>query len=85
MPVDLPQGEAPNLQHKEPVTLTITKDSQIFLDKTPATLDDMAFALKPMLQAARPRRGRRTPTTRRPREPWCRRCCRRAAPASSTF
>ena len=36
--VNLPQGDAENLQHKEPVTLTITKDSQIFLDKTPTTL-----------------------------------------------
>ena len=34
---------------KEPVTLTITKDSQIFLDKTPVTLETMAFTLKPML------------------------------------
>jgi biopolymer transport protein ExbD len=47
--VDLPQGDAPSLQHHEPVTLTITKDSHIFLDKTPATLDDMAFKLKAML------------------------------------
>ena len=28
-----------SLQHQEPVTLTITKDSKIFLDKTPTTLD----------------------------------------------
>jgi biopolymer transport protein ExbD len=47
--VNLPQGDAPNLEHKEPVTLTITKDSKIFLDKTPTTLDAMAFALKAML------------------------------------
>jgi len=47
--VNLPQGNAPNLQHKEPVTLTITKDSHVFLDKTPVTLANMAFALKPML------------------------------------
>jgi biopolymer transport protein ExbD len=47
--VNLPQGDAPNLEHKEPVTLTITKDSKIFLDKTPATLSTMAFALKSML------------------------------------
>ncbi len=50
--VNLPQGDAPNLQHREPVTLTITKDSHLFLDKTPVTLDDMAFVLKPMLAAA---------------------------------
>src|SRR5215469_7735341 len=48
--VNLPQGDAPNLQHKEPLALTITKDSKIFLDKTPATLETMAFALKRMLQ-----------------------------------
>ena len=48
--VNLPQGEAPNLQHKEPVALTITKDSKIFLDKTPATLETMAFTLKSLLQ-----------------------------------
>jgi biopolymer transport protein ExbD len=47
--VNLPQGDAPNLEHKEPVTLTITKDSKIFLDKTPTTLSSMAFALKAML------------------------------------
>ena len=50
--VNLPQGEAPNLQHKEPVALTITKDSRIFLDKTPATLETMAFTLKAMLQGS---------------------------------
>ena len=47
--VNLPQGNAPNLQHKEPVTLTVTKDSHIFLDKTPVTLQNMAFTLKAML------------------------------------
>ena len=47
--VNLPQGDAPNLEHKEPVTLTITKDSRIFLDKTPATLTTMAFTLKSLL------------------------------------
>jgi biopolymer transport protein ExbD len=52
--VNLPQGDAPNLQHKEPVTLTITKDSQIFLDKTPVTLANMAFTLKTMLSGGDP-------------------------------
>ncbi len=47
--VNLPQGNAPNLEHKEPVTLTITKDSKIFLDKTPTTLSSMVFTLKTML------------------------------------
>jgi biopolymer transport protein ExbD len=47
--VNLPQGDAPNLQHKEPVTMTVTKESKIFLDKTPVTLPTMAFVLKTML------------------------------------
>ena len=47
--VNLPKGDAPNLQHKEPVALTITKDSRIFLDKTPTTLATLAFTLKGML------------------------------------
>jgi biopolymer transport protein ExbD len=47
--VNLPQGDAANLEHKEPVTLTITRDSHIFLDKTPTTLETMAFSLKGML------------------------------------
>ncbi len=47
--VNLPKGNAENLQHQEPVTLTITKDSQIFVDKTSATLENLAFVLKPRL------------------------------------
>jgi biopolymer transport protein ExbD len=49
--VNLPQGDAPNLQHKEPVAITVTRDGKIYLDKTPVTLATMAFALKPMLSA----------------------------------
>ena len=50
MPVDLPRGEAAALQPRQPVTLTITGDSQIYLDSTLATLDTLADILKPMLQ-----------------------------------
>jgi biopolymer transport protein ExbD len=53
--VNLPQGDAPNLEQKEPVTLTVTKDSKIFLDKTPTTLSTMAFALKAILNQHDPR------------------------------
>jgi biopolymer transport protein ExbD len=52
--VNLPQGNAENLQHKEPVTLTITKDSQIFIDKTAVTLESMAVTLKSMLKSGDP-------------------------------
>ena len=31
------------------VTLTVTRDSKLFLDKTPVTLETMAATLKPML------------------------------------
>jgi biopolymer transport protein ExbD len=48
--VNLPRGDAPNLQHKEPVALTITRDSKIFLDKAPTTLATMALTLKSMLR-----------------------------------
>jgi biopolymer transport protein ExbD len=49
LPVNLPQGQAAPMQPKTPVTLTITSDSTIFLDKTEVTLDTLASALKPML------------------------------------
>ena len=49
LPVDLPQGHAAPIQAKTPVTLTITRDSRIFLDKTPVTLADLAATLKAML------------------------------------
>jgi len=52
--VNLPKGNAENLQHQEPVTMTITKDSQVFIDKTPATLENLAFVLKPMLTPGDP-------------------------------
>ena len=52
--VNLPRGDAENLQHKEPVTLTITRQSQIFQDNTPATLENLAFVLKPMMSGRDP-------------------------------
>jgi biopolymer transport protein ExbD len=48
--VNLPQGHAAPMQPKTPVTLTITRDSQILLDKTPVTLGTLAQTLKPMLK-----------------------------------
>ena len=47
--VNLPKGEAESLKHKEPVTLTVMQDKKLFLDKTPVTLDTLAFTLKRML------------------------------------
>ena len=48
--VNLPKGNAESMEHQEPITLTVTRDSKIFLDKTPTTLDQLAFVLKPMLK-----------------------------------
>ena len=50
LPVNLPQGKAAPIQAKSPITLTITKDSAILLDKTPVTLETLAATLKPMLK-----------------------------------
>lgn len=50
LPVNLPQGQAAPLHGKNPVTLTVTKDSKIFLDSTPVTLETLAATLKPRLQ-----------------------------------
>ncbi|MGC2456756.1 MAG: biopolymer transporter ExbD [Gallionellaceae bacterium] len=49
LPVNLPQGHATPIQAKTPVTLTITPDSRIYLDKTQVTLDQLAPTLKTML------------------------------------
>jgi biopolymer transport protein ExbD len=48
--VNLPKGQAERLKHKEPVTLTVMQDKKLFLDKTPVTLDTLAFTLKRMLE-----------------------------------
>jgi outer membrane transport energization protein ExbD (TC 2.C.1.1.1) len=48
--VNLPQGHAAPMQPKTPVTLTVTPDSRLLLDKTPVTLATLAATLKPMLR-----------------------------------
>jgi biopolymer transport protein ExbD len=50
--VNLPQGKAPAMQVKTPVTLTVTGKSEIFLDKVPVTLESLSGVLKPMLQGS---------------------------------
>jgi biopolymer transport protein ExbD len=52
--VNLPKGQAEAIKHQEPVTLTVTKDKQLFLDKTPVSLDTLPFTLKGMLQGNDP-------------------------------
>ncbi|HJT50916.1 MAG TPA: biopolymer transporter ExbD [Nitrosospira sp.] len=48
--VNLPQGQAEKLSTKQPVTLTLTSDSKIFINRTPVTLETLADTLKPLLQ-----------------------------------
>ena len=47
--VNLPQGEAEKLITSKPVTLTLTSDSQIFINRIPVTLETLAITLKPLL------------------------------------
>jgi biopolymer transport protein TolR len=48
--VNLPEGKAEKLSADEPVTLTLTKDSKIFINQTAVTLETLATTLKPLLQ-----------------------------------
>ena len=52
--VNLPQGAAEPMQNKSPVTLTVTPDGRLFLDKTPVTLASLAPTLKTRLNPADP-------------------------------
>lgn len=47
--IDLPQGEAAPMQAPQPITLTITRDGHIALDKLPVTLETLASAMKAKL------------------------------------
>ena len=50
--VNLPRGQAPPLQAMRSVTLTVTRDGEILLDRTPVTLDTLPATLRPMLAPA---------------------------------
>jgi biopolymer transport protein ExbD len=47
--VNLPRGQAPPLQALRSVTLTVTRDGEILLDRTPVTLDTLPPTLRPLL------------------------------------
>ncbi len=53
--VNLPHGAAEPMQARTPVTLTVTPDSKLFLDKQPVTLDSLAPTLKTLLDARDPK------------------------------
>ena len=48
--VNLPQGQAAAMKPTTPVTITVTRDSRILLDKTPVSLETLSATLKPMLK-----------------------------------
>jgi biopolymer transport protein ExbD len=48
--VNLPQGEAEKLSADAPVTLTLTSDSKIFINRTSVTLETLAATLTPLLR-----------------------------------
>lgn len=50
LPVNLPQGKAEKLSAATPLTLAITHDSQLYVNKTPVTLETLAATVKPLLQ-----------------------------------
>jgi biopolymer transport protein ExbD len=50
LPVNLPQGHAAPVQAKHPITLTITAQSQILIDKTPVTLETLGNVLKQKME-----------------------------------
>ena len=52
LPVNLPQGKAEQMDPDTPLTLSITKDSEICVNRTPVTLDTLAAVLKPFIHDA---------------------------------
>jgi biopolymer transport protein ExbD len=52
--INLPQGAAAPMEKKPPVTLTVTPDGQLFLDKAPVSLESLAPTLKALLDPADP-------------------------------
>ncbi len=50
--VDLPQGQAEKLKVDQPLTLTLTGDSRILVNRTPVTLDTLADTLRPLIRDA---------------------------------
>ena len=47
--VDLPRGRTVPLAAAAPVTLTVTRDGALLLDRTPVTLDTLDQSLRPLL------------------------------------
>ncbi|CAH1388248.1 ExbD/TolR family protein [Candidatus Nitrotoga sp. M5] len=50
--VNLPKGEAEKLSIDAPVTITLTGDSKIFINRIPVTLETLADTLRPLLKTS---------------------------------
>lgn len=49
LPVNLPKGQAQHMNAPSPITLTVTRDAKLSINKIPVTLATLAATLKPML------------------------------------
>lgn len=47
--INLPQGEAEHLHQNQPLTLTVTHTSQIYVNHTRVTLSTLSSVLKPLI------------------------------------
>ncbi|MDA8382258.1 MAG: biopolymer transporter ExbD [Betaproteobacteria bacterium] len=54
LPVNLPRGQAERLDAARPVTLTLTRQARIYINRTPVTLATLAATLKPLLRGPAP-------------------------------
>jgi biopolymer transport protein ExbD len=50
LPVDLPKGTADKAQSVAPATMTVTRENQIYLNKTPVTLANLTDTLQALLR-----------------------------------
>lgn len=50
--VNLPQGKAERLNSETPVTLSVTADGKIFINRAPVSLSTLAATLKPLLRGS---------------------------------
>lgn len=50
--VNLPQGKAERLNSETPVTLSVTADGKLFINRAPVSLSTLAATLKPLLRSS---------------------------------
>ena len=50
--VNLPQGKAERLNTETPVTLSVTADGKLFINRAPVSLSTLAATLKPLMHSS---------------------------------